>query len=51
MRNRYVKQNYAKTIFYAVVLALVLAVIVISLQDIQIPTEHVQQEISVNLKD
>ena len=50
MRSPYHKQNNVKVVIYAVILALVLGVCAIAMQDIQAPTEHVSKDISVNLE-
>lgn len=50
MKYSYRKQSNVKVIVYAVVLALVLGIGAVIVQDIQAPTEHISQEISVNLE-
>ena len=50
MKYSYHKQNNFKVIVYAVILAVVLGVGVVVVQDIQAPTEHISQEINVNLE-
>ncbi|MBQ8481838.1 MAG: hypothetical protein IJ532_04840 [Alphaproteobacteria bacterium] len=50
MRYSYQRQNNTKVIFYAVAAALILGVGVVIVQDIQAPTEHISQKISVNLE-
>jgi hypothetical protein len=50
MRKTYSTTNNSKVIFYAVVLAVILGIGFVVVQDIQVPTEHISQEISVNLE-
>lgn len=50
MKYSYRKQNNTKIVVYAVVLALVLGICTIVVQDIQAPTEHMSKEISVKLE-
>lgn len=50
MRNQFKRQNNTKVIIYAVVLVILLAVGAVILQDIQVPSEHITQEISINLE-
>lgn len=50
MRNPYQRQSNAKVVINAVVVALILGVVAIVIQDIQAPTEHVSKEISVNVE-
>lgn len=50
MRYSYRKQSNTKIIFYAVVLAVVLCIGIVVVQDIQVPTEHISQDVSINLE-
>jgi len=50
MRYSYHKQNNLKIIVYAVILAIVLGIGAVVVQDIQAPTEHVSQKINVSLE-
>lgn len=50
MRNQFKHQSNTKVIIYAVVLLIMLAIGAVILQDIQVPSEHITQEISVNLE-
>jgi len=50
MKNYYTKQNSTKITVYAVVLALIIGIAAIVVQDIQAPTEQVSQEIEVKLE-
>ena len=50
MNNYYNKQNNSKIIIYAVLLALIIGIGAIIVQDIQAPTEHVTQDIEVTLE-
>ena len=50
MKNYYSKQNNSKIIVYAVLLVLVIGAGVIVAQDIQAPTEHVSQDIELQLE-
>ena len=50
MRNQFKRQSNIKIIIYAVVLVILLVIIAVILQDINVPTEHVSQEIEVNLE-
>lgn len=50
MRDLYGKHNNSKIVFYAIALAVILGIGLIVVQDIQIPTEHVSQQISINLE-
>ena len=49
MRNSYAKQNNSKLILYIVLIAAVLGIAAIVIQDIQIPLEHISQKIEVKL--
>lgn len=51
MRNAYTKRSNARVIGYAVVLALFAAVLVIVVQDIDIPTEKVSHAVAVNIEE
>lgn len=50
MKYSYRKQSNVKIIVYAVILAIVLGIGAIIVQDIQAPTEHISQEIIVNIE-
>ena len=50
MRDLYGRRNNGKIVFYAIALAVILGIGLIVVQDIQVPTEHVSQPISVNLE-
>jgi len=50
MRYSYHKQSNVKIIFYAVGLALIFGIGIVIVQDIQVPSEHVSKEISVNIE-
>lgn len=50
MRYSYQRQSNTKIVFYAVAVALILGVGFVVVQDIQAPTEHISQKISVNLE-
>ena len=50
MRNSYSKQNNSRIIVYTVLLALIIGVGVIAVQDIQISAEHVSQDIELKLE-
>ena len=48
--SSYSTQSNVKVVLYAVGLAVVLGIGAIMLQDIQVPTEHVTQEVKVNIE-
>lgn len=50
MRSSYQRHSNTKAVIYAVVIALILGVAAVVVQDIQAPTEHVSKEISVNIE-
>lgn len=50
MRNSYGRQNNSKVIVYAVLLALVIGMGIIVVQDIKVPVEHVSQSVNVNIE-
>ncbi|MBR1398950.1 MAG: hypothetical protein IJ564_02085 [Alphaproteobacteria bacterium] len=43
-------RNNGKVVLYAVVLAVVIAMGVVVLQDIKVPAEHISQEVPVTLE-
>lgn len=49
MRYSYRERSNSKVVLYSVILAVVLGVGAIVVQDIQAPMEHVSKEIKVNL--
>ena len=51
MRNSYTKRSNGKVVVYAVLIAVVAAVFVVVMQDIDVPTEKTSQEIKVNLEN
>ncbi|MBR3676677.1 MAG: hypothetical protein IKN71_06050 [Alphaproteobacteria bacterium] len=50
MRDYYKKSNNTKIVVYAVILALLLGVGAVVIQDIEIPTDHVSQPVEVTLE-
>lgn len=50
MRKTYSTTNNSKVIFYTVVLAVILGIGFVVVQDIKVPTEHISQEIAVKLE-
>lgn len=50
MRSSFAKQNNTKVVLYAVLLAVVCIIGYIVVQDIEVPTKHTVQEISVSLE-
>ena len=50
MKSYYTKQNNSKIIVYTVLIALIIGIGVIVAQDIQAPTEHVSQDIELQLE-
>ena len=50
MRRSYRSENHGKIVFYAIFLAILCAIGIIVVQDIQVPMEHVTQDIKVNLE-
>jgi len=50
MRKTYATTNNSKVFFYAVILAIIFGIGFIVVQDIQVPTEHISQEIDVKLE-
>ena len=50
MRKSYSATNNSKIIFYAVILAVILGIGFIVVQDIQVPSEHISQKIDVNIE-
>jgi hypothetical protein len=49
MRNQFKRQTNSKIYIYAMVIALLLGVCAVVMQEIKVPTEHVVQEIEVDL--
>ena len=49
-KSSYTRQNNTKVILYAIGLAVIFGIITVMLQDIQVPTEHVVQDIKVNVE-
>ena len=49
LSSSYSRQGNGKIILYAVGLAVILGIGAVLLQDIQLPQEHVSQEIKVNI--
>ena len=50
-QSSYNQGNSLKIVFYAVGLVVILGITFLMFHDIQVPTEHVAQEISVNLEN
>ena len=50
MRNPYTKSGNGRVIFYAICMAVVVGVAAVVVQDINVPTEHVSQKITLNLE-
>ena len=50
MRNQLKRQNSTKIIAYAVAIAVILGLGIFILQDIQVPTEHITQQIELDLE-
>lgn len=50
MRYSYREQGNTKIIIYTVVIAVVLGIAAVIMQDIQAPTEHISQTVNVNLE-
>ena len=50
MRRSYRGESRSKIIFYAIALAVLCGIGFVVVQDIQVPTEHVTQEVKVNLE-
>ncbi|MBP5215564.1 MAG: hypothetical protein J6039_03295 [Alphaproteobacteria bacterium] len=48
MRSSFAKQNNTKIILWAIILAVICAAGFIVVQEIEVPTEHISQPISVN---
>ena len=51
MRNSYIKQSKNKTVWYAVLIVVVLGVVAVAVQDINIATEHTSKEIGLKLEN
>ncbi|MBQ7633235.1 MAG: hypothetical protein IJS88_03895 [Alphaproteobacteria bacterium] len=49
MKSYYNKSNNSRIIAYTVLIALVLGIGFVVIQDIQAPTEHILQEVTVSL--
>jgi len=50
MKSYYSKQNNKKIVVYTIILALILGIGAVVIQDIEVPTEHVSQDIEVKLE-
>lgn len=50
MRRQSFNQGHSKVWVYALVIALVLGVCLVVVQDIKVPTEHVTKDIEVSLE-
>jgi hypothetical protein len=50
MRSSFSKQNNSKLIIYTIVIAVIVGICAVVVQDIKVPTKHVSQEISVKLE-
>lgn len=50
MRSSFNKQNNSKLIVYAVIIAIIVGICAVVVQDIKVPAKHVSQEISVKLE-
>ena len=50
MRNSYSKRNNSRIIVYTVLLALIIGIGVVAMQDIPAPTEHVSQDVELKLE-
>lgn len=50
MKNYYSKSNNSKIVVYAILLAVVLGIGAIVVQDIEAPTDHISQPVEVNLE-
>lgn len=51
MRNSYTRPHKNKTFFYAFLIAVILGISVISIQDIDITTQHTTKVIDLNLEN
>lgn len=49
MRSSFSKQNNSKVIVYTIVIAVIIGIFAVVVQDIKVPTKHVSQEISLKL--
>lgn len=49
MKKYYKRQGDSKIIVYAVILAVILGIGAIVVQDVQIPAQHVVKEVKVNI--
>lgn len=49
MRRQSLNKSDSKIVFYAIGLVVILGIILVVVQDIKVPTEHVSQEIKVTL--
>ena len=49
MKSYYRKSNNAKVVVYAILLALVLGIGAVIVQDIEVPTDHVSETLEVQL--
>ena len=50
MRSQFKRQNNYKVVIYAVIIAVILGIGAVVFQDIDVPTEHMTQDIEVNLE-
>lgn len=50
MRKQSFNQNNSKVFIYALIIAVILGVCAIVVQDIKVPTEHVSNDIEVSLE-
>jgi low affinity Fe/Cu permease len=50
MRNQFKRQNNTKIIVYAIAIAVILGLGIFVMQDIQVPVEHITQQVEVNLE-
>ena len=50
MKNYYSKSNNSKIVIYAILAAICVGIGFVVMQDITVPTEHVSQEVEINLK-
>ena len=49
MRSQFKRQNNSKVFVYAVIIAIILGIGAIVMQDIKVPTEHITKKIEVSL--
>ncbi|MBR1756924.1 MAG: hypothetical protein IJ738_05120 [Alphaproteobacteria bacterium] len=50
MRSQFKRQTNSKVVVYAVVIAVILGICAVVMQEIKVPAEHITQEIEVDLE-